>query len=102
MLDLIIIGGGPAALSAASYALGKQLDVRVICIERGGKTGAHQRLVGQIGEENLAGKTAAVIGATDRAFRGVAELAETAAQVYLIAPDPALLRGSIFHTVQRC
>jgi thioredoxin reductase len=27
MHDLIIIGGGPAALSAAVYALGKQLDV---------------------------------------------------------------------------
>jgi thioredoxin reductase len=35
----------------------------------------------------LAGKRAAVIGTTPRALRGVAELARTAAQVCLIAPD---------------
>jgi thioredoxin reductase len=35
----------------------------------------------------LEGKTAAVIGTTVRALRGAAELARTARQVYLIAPD---------------
>ncbi|MGB9750761.1 NAD(P)/FAD-dependent oxidoreductase [Roseiflexus castenholzii] len=34
----------------------------------------------------LAGKTAVVIGCTQRALRGAAELAPTAAQVYLVAP----------------
>jgi thioredoxin reductase len=37
----------------------------------------------------LEGKTAAVIGTTVRALRGAAELARTAEQVYLIAPDAA-------------
>jgi thioredoxin reductase len=35
----------------------------------------------------LAGRNVAVIGTTVRALRGVAELARSAAQVYLIAPD---------------
>ena len=35
----------------------------------------------------LAGKAVAVVGTTRRALRGVAELARTAAQVYLVAPD---------------
>jgi len=35
----------------------------------------------------LAGKTAAVIGSTQRALRGVIELAQIGAQVYLITPD---------------
>lgn len=35
----------------------------------------------------LAGKTAVVIGCTPRALRGAAELARTAAQVYLVAPQ---------------
>jgi thioredoxin reductase len=35
----------------------------------------------------LSGKTAAVIGSTNRALRGVIELAHSGAQVYLITPD---------------
>src|SRR5690242_15959110 len=54
MHDLIIIGGGAAALSAAVYALGKQLDVMVIYEDLGGKAGARQHLRGQAGEEYLA------------------------------------------------
>jgi thioredoxin reductase len=172
MYDLIIIGGGAAGLSAAVYALGKQLDVVAIYEEVGGKAGTQQHLHDQDGDEYLAGaeaislferrvtahsgvvlrdrtigvskannifhvetqrhgsltsravlvttgatpikldvpgtkallnhgigysitthaqllagKTAAVIGTTARALRGVAELARSAAHVYLIAPD---------------
>jgi thioredoxin reductase len=172
MYDLIILGGGAAALSAAMYALGKQLDFLVIYEDIGGKAGTRQSLSGQVEDEYLAGteavrlferristqagrtlrdrvaevtrlsgvfhvatqhhgvqtsaavivatgaspiqldvpgarellgqglgysatthvhllagKTAAVIGTTVRALRGAAELARTAAQVYLIAPD---------------
>jgi thioredoxin reductase len=49
MHDLIIIGGGPAALSAAVYALGKHLDTLVIYEKLGGKAGTQQHLRGQSG-----------------------------------------------------
>jgi len=38
MHDLVILGAGPAGLSAASYALRKQLDVMVVSRDIGGKT----------------------------------------------------------------
>jgi thioredoxin reductase (NADPH) len=176
MHDLIIIGGGPAALSAAVFALGKQLDFVMIYQAPGGKAGWRQRLAGQIEDEFLAGELAvrgfehqiimrsgrairdrvisivkqdgafrvqterygvevgaavivatgatplpldapgarklvgrglgysptthahlvvdrsvAVVGCSERALRGAGELACTAAQVYLIVPDPTCL-----------
>jgi thioredoxin reductase (NADPH) len=39
MRDVVILGGGAAGLAAASYALDKQLDVRVIASVMGGKSG---------------------------------------------------------------
>lgn len=56
MSDLIIIGGGPAALAAAIYALGKQLDVLIITDDLGGKANWRQRLTGQLDDEHLAGE----------------------------------------------
>lgn len=58
MHQLVIIGGGPAALSAAVFALGKRLDVCVVADRLGGWTGAHQRIIGQLGDEHLAGEEA--------------------------------------------
>jgi len=38
MYDLIIIGGGPAGLTAAIYAIRKRLNVLVVSRDLGGKT----------------------------------------------------------------
>lgn len=53
MYDLIIVGGGAAALSATSSALGKHLKVLVIYEQLGGKTG--QRLTLRSEEDYLVG-----------------------------------------------
>ncbi len=44
MYDLIILGGGPAGLTAAVYAIRKRLDVLLVSPDLGGKTGWHMRL----------------------------------------------------------
>jgi thioredoxin reductase len=46
MHDLIIIGGGPAAMAAASYALDKQLDTLMIYDDLGGKIGRSESRIG--------------------------------------------------------
>lgn len=46
MYDLIIIGGGPAGLTAAIYAIRKRLDVLVISEDLGGKTNYHLTVPG--------------------------------------------------------
>jgi thioredoxin reductase len=48
----------------------------------------------------LAGKTAAVIGATRRALRGALELAQLDTRVYLIAPDPTSLTSPLAQTLR--
>jgi alkyl hydroperoxide reductase subunit F len=44
MYDLIILGGGPAGLTAAVYAIRKRLDVLLISPDLGGKTSGHMYL----------------------------------------------------------
>lgn len=56
--DLLIIGSGAAGLSAAVFALGKQLDVVAIYEDVGGKAGTQQQIQNQIGDEYLAGAEA--------------------------------------------
>ena len=71
MHDLIIVGGGAAALSAAAYAFGKQLDAVMIYVQLGGKAGTQQHLQGQSGDEYVAGTEAA--RALERGVVGHAE-----------------------------
>lgn len=49
----------------------------------------------------LSGKQAAVIGATNRALRGVIELANIGAQVYLITPDATGLSTPFAHALRQ-
>jgi len=44
MYDLIIVGGGPAGLTAAIYAIRKRLDVLLVSEDLGGKTNYHLEL----------------------------------------------------------
>lgn len=44
MYDLIIIGGGPAGLTASIYAIRKRLNVLTITMDLGGKTNYHLKL----------------------------------------------------------
>jgi alkyl hydroperoxide reductase subunit F len=49
MYDLIVIGGGPAGLTAAIYAIRKRLNVLLISKDLGGKTNYHLELPDQEG-----------------------------------------------------
>ena len=44
MYDLIILGGGPAGLTAAVYSIRKRLDVLLVSPDLGGKSGMHMHL----------------------------------------------------------
>lgn len=44
MHDLIVLGGGPAGLTAAMYAVQKRLDVLLLTRDMGGKTNYHLKL----------------------------------------------------------
>ena len=46
MYDLIIVGGGPAGLTAAIYAIRKRLNVLLISKDLGGKTNFHLEMPG--------------------------------------------------------
>jgi len=67
MRDLIVIGGGAAGLSAAMYALSKQLDVLLIAKTLGGKAGWHQQLLGQASPEYIAGEE--IVSSFERKLR---------------------------------
>lgn len=47
MYDLIVVGGGPAGLTAAIYAIRKRLDVLLVSEDLGGKTNYHLELPDQ-------------------------------------------------------
>jgi len=47
MYDLIVLGGGPAGLTAAIYAIRKRLNVLLVSGDLGGKTNYHMELPGE-------------------------------------------------------
>ncbi len=47
MYDLIIVGGGPAGLTAAIYAIRKRINVLLVSADLGGKTNYHMELKGE-------------------------------------------------------
>lgn len=55
MYDLIIIGGGPAGLTAAAYALHRRLETLLIAEDLGGKVNYHIKLEGLEGHETITG-----------------------------------------------
>lgn len=55
MFDLIILGGGPAGLTAAAYALHKRLETMVITEDLGGKTSYRFRTAWMEGFETITG-----------------------------------------------
>ncbi|CAG0947300.1 partial Thioredoxin reductase, partial [Anaerolineae bacterium] len=55
MYDLIIIGGGPAGLTAAVYALNKRLETLVISEDLGGKVNYRVQIKGLEGHEIISG-----------------------------------------------
>jgi alkyl hydroperoxide reductase subunit F len=55
MYDLIIIGGGPAGLTAAAYAINKRLETLVISEDLGGKINYRLSLQGFEGHEVITG-----------------------------------------------
>jgi NADH-dependent peroxiredoxin subunit F len=56
MHDLIIIGGGPAGLTAAAYALHKRINTLLISERLGGKTNYRFRVKGYEGHELITGQ----------------------------------------------
>lgn len=56
MYDLIILGGGPAGLTAAVYAAGKRLDALLVSPDLGGKAHYRMRIEGREGYETIAGE----------------------------------------------
>lgn len=56
MYDLIIIGGGPAATSAAVYAARKQLKSIIIASEFGGQSTVSEKIFNWIGTPEISGK----------------------------------------------
>lgn len=55
MYDLIIIGGGPAGLTATVYALHKRIETLLISEDLGGKVNYHLKLKGFEGHEIITG-----------------------------------------------
>jgi len=64
MYDLIIVGGGPAGLTAAIYAIRKRLNVLLVSKDLGGKTNYHLELPGM--ENHLVIKGVEVVDAYRR------------------------------------
>jgi len=56
MFDLIIIGGGPAGVSAGVYAVRKKLKTLVIAQELAGQSAVSHEIQNWLGEQNISGQ----------------------------------------------
>lgn len=90
MHDLIIIGGGAAALAATSSALGKQLNVLVIYEDLKGKAG--QRLPLRSEEDYFVGHMLVHLAFPEEQPAGEAQLVGEETIQLLRAPDQSTLR----------
>jgi thioredoxin reductase len=91
MYDLIIIGGGPAGLTAAAYALRKQLDALLVTKDLGGKTNFRLSL------ENI---DRGVTGGREivRRFKSEIERQDSILRMMAVTHVEALDRGFLVHT----
>lgn len=56
MHDLIVVGGGPAGITATVYAINRHLDALLLSEDLGGKSNHHMQLRGMAGFEPITGE----------------------------------------------
>ncbi|HIC88370.1 MAG TPA: hypothetical protein EYP04_03080 [Anaerolineae bacterium] len=92
MYDLIIIGGGPAGLTAAVYTLRKRIEMLLISEDLGGKAHYRMRLKGLEGYEVITGEE------TIRKFQNQLEYLDFARRIDRAVAVEAVDDGYIVHT----
>lgn len=100
MYDLIIVGGGAAAMSAAVYALSKQVRFLMIYQDLGGKAGTRQELRGQSEEEHVAGADA--VRALEREVTAQPERLMSDSVTSVTSSDGLFRVATAKHGVQEC
>lgn len=92
MYDLIIVGGGPAGLTAAIYAIRKRLNVLLISKDLGGKTNYHLDLPNMDGYQVIRG-----VEVVDR-FRRELEYLDFAHRMEEVEKVEKFDQGFVVHT----
>lgn len=94
MYDLIVIGGGPAGLTAAIYAIRKRLNVLLVSEDLGGKTNFHLQLPDVEAYQVIRGVEVVNKFKSELEYLDFARLMERAAKI------ERLEEGFMVHTVQ--